>query len=204
MSVPLLGLHRRRSSHNGSAVAVLGRVSNKQPQAGRHRVTALCRTPRVLHASVQRCSRLHELHGRAATPRAASTRRTRPAPAARQRPYTARLRRSRHKHPATESARQAAHVLLDTVVSLDEDHDRLDALIGRAVPGVRKAVKWELAVLWRGWAGLVSELSYLHEVRESDVLPRHVAASRASAVSRRARMFDTSTSTRTISLTRHI
>ena len=52
---------------------------------------------------------------------------------------------------------------------------RLDALIVRTVPRVRKAVKCELAVLRIG-ARLVPQLSLLYEVRQSDVLPRQIAA----------------------------
>ena len=54
---------------------------------------------------------------------------------------------------------------------------RLDALVARVVPGVRKAVEMEFALLWRRRAGVVHQLSLLHEVREGDVLPRRVAAS---------------------------
>ena len=57
---------------------------------------------------------------------------------------------------------------------------RLDVLIGRTVPGVRKAIRMELAVLWSRGPGLVPQLPYVHELRQSGVLPRHVAASRSS------------------------
>ena len=74
---------------------------------------------------------------------------------------------------------------------------RLDALIVRAVPGVRKAVKWNspfYGVEGQGWF-----LSYplLHEVREGGVLPRRVAASRPARRVQAARTCATSTSTRT-------
>ena len=54
---------------------------------------------------------------------------------------------------------------------------RLDALIVRTVPGVRKAVKWNSP--FYGVEDQVWFLSYplLHEVREGGVLPRRVAAS---------------------------
>ena len=54
---------------------------------------------------------------------------------------------------------------------------RLDALIVRTVPGVRKAVKWNSPFYGVEDDGLVPQLSLLHEVHEGDVLPRHVAAS---------------------------
>ena len=53
---------------------------------------------------------------------------------------------------------------------------RLDTLIVRTVPGVCKAVKWNspfYGIEGRGW---FFELPYLHELREGDLLPRHVAA----------------------------
>ena len=54
---------------------------------------------------------------------------------------------------------------------------RLDALIVRTVPGVRKAVKWNSPLLRRRGPGLVPRLPLLHEVRQGGFLPRHVAAS---------------------------
>ena len=54
---------------------------------------------------------------------------------------------------------------------------RLDALIVRTVPGVRKAVKWNSPFYGVEGRGLVPQLSLLHEVRQSGFLPRHVAAS---------------------------
>ena len=51
----------------------------------------------------------------------------------------------------------------------------LDALVEHTVPDVFKAVKWELALLRNRGTGLVPQLSLLHEVRQSDFLPRHVA-----------------------------
>jgi hypothetical protein len=47
---------------------------------------------------------------------------------------------------------------------------RLNALIARTVPGVRKAVKWNSP-------GLVPRRPLLHEVRQGGFLPRRVAAS---------------------------
>ena len=54
---------------------------------------------------------------------------------------------------------------------------RLDALIVRTVPGVRKAVKWNSPLLRLRGPGLVPRLPLLHEVRQSGFLPRRVAAS---------------------------
>ena len=57
----------------------------------------------------------------------------------------------------------------------------LDALIVRTVPGVRKAVKWNSPFYGvEGQERLVPRLPLLHEVRQGDVLPRHVAASSAA------------------------
>jgi hypothetical protein len=53
---------------------------------------------------------------------------------------------------------------------------RLDELIVRTVPNVRKAVKWNS--LFYGIEGrLVPQLPLLHKLRQGGVLPRHVAAS---------------------------
>ena len=57
---------------------------------------------------------------------------------------------------------------------------RLDALIVRTVPGVRKAVKWNSPPLRRRGPGLVPRHPCLHELRQSCFLPRHVAASCSS------------------------
>ena len=54
---------------------------------------------------------------------------------------------------------------------------RLDALIVRTVPGVRKAVKWNSPFYGSRGPGLVPQLPLLHEVRQGGFLPRHVAAS---------------------------
>ena len=54
---------------------------------------------------------------------------------------------------------------------------RLDALIARTVPGVRKAVKWNSPLYGSRGPGLVSRPSLLHEVREGGFLPRLVVAS---------------------------
>ena len=54
---------------------------------------------------------------------------------------------------------------------------RLDALIVRTVPGVRKAVRWNSPLLWRRGPGLVPRLPLHHEVRQGGFLPRRVAAS---------------------------
>src|SRR5213080_3913600 len=53
---------------------------------------------------------------------------------------------------------------------------RLDALIVRTVPNVRKAVM-EFAALWSRESGLVSRHPLLHEIHQTGFLPRHVAAS---------------------------
>ena len=53
---------------------------------------------------------------------------------------------------------------------------RLDALITRTVPDVRKAVKWNSPLLRRRGRGLVPRRPLLHEVHQGGVLPRHVAA----------------------------
>ena len=53
---------------------------------------------------------------------------------------------------------------------------RLDALIVRVIPNVRKAVKWNspfYGVEGQGWFLVIPRL---HPLRQSDVLPRHVAA----------------------------
>ena len=54
---------------------------------------------------------------------------------------------------------------------------RLDALIVRTVPGVRKAVKWNSPFYGVEDQGLVPQLPLLHEVRQGGFLPRRVAAS---------------------------
>ena len=54
---------------------------------------------------------------------------------------------------------------------------RLDALIVRTVPGVRKAVKWNSPFYGSRGPGLVPRLPLLHELRQGGFLPRHVAAS---------------------------
>ena len=53
---------------------------------------------------------------------------------------------------------------------------RLDALIVRSVPGVRKAVKWNSPLYWVEGRGLVPWDALLHELRQTGLLPRHVAA----------------------------
>ena len=50
----------------------------------------------------------------------------------------------------------------------------LDALVVRAVPDVQKAVRWNSPFYGVEGGGVVPELPLLHEVRQSDVLPRHV------------------------------
>ncbi len=79
---------------------------------------------------------------------------------------------------------------------------RLDALIVRTVPGVRKAVKWNSPLLWRRGPGLVPRLPLLHEVRQGGFLPRHVAAPGPARRVQAARTCATSTSTRTTSSTK--
>ena len=54
---------------------------------------------------------------------------------------------------------------------------RLDALIVRTVPGVAKAVKWNSPFYGIEGQELVPRLPLLHELRQSDFLPRRVAAS---------------------------
>ena len=54
---------------------------------------------------------------------------------------------------------------------------RLDALIVRTVPGVRKAVKWNSPFYGIEGQGWFLSYSLLHEVRQSGFLPRRVAAS---------------------------
>jgi len=53
---------------------------------------------------------------------------------------------------------------------------RLDALIVRNVPNVRKAVRWNSPSM-APRARLVPQLPLHHEVRQGGFLPRHVAAS---------------------------
>ena len=57
---------------------------------------------------------------------------------------------------------------------------RLDTLITRTVPGVRKAVKWNSPFYGMEGARLVPELPLLHTLRESRLLPRRVAPSRSA------------------------
>ena len=57
---------------------------------------------------------------------------------------------------------------------------RLDAIITRAVPGVKKAVKWNSPFYGVEDGVLVPQFSCLHEVCESNVPERRVAASAAS------------------------
>jgi hypothetical protein len=54
---------------------------------------------------------------------------------------------------------------------------RLDALIVRTVPGVRKAVKWNSPLYGVEGQGWFLGIHLLHELRQSDFIPRHVAAS---------------------------
>ena len=53
---------------------------------------------------------------------------------------------------------------------------RLDEIIVRTVPDVRKCVRWELALLWCRGQGLVPERPRLHPLRQGDLLLRRVAA----------------------------
>lgn len=57
---------------------------------------------------------------------------------------------------------------------------RLDALIQRTVPDVRKAVRWNSPFLRRRGEGLVPQLPLLHEVCQGDLLPRYIARSRTA------------------------
>lgn len=52
---------------------------------------------------------------------------------------------------------------------------RLDALIERAVPDVRKAVKWNSPFYGVEGEGWFPQLSLLHEIHKGSLLPRHVA-----------------------------
>ena len=54
---------------------------------------------------------------------------------------------------------------------------RLDALIVRTVPGVRKAIKWNSPLYGVEGQGWFSRHPLLHEVRQSGFLSRRVAAS---------------------------
>ena len=54
---------------------------------------------------------------------------------------------------------------------------RLDALIVRTVPGVRKAVKWNSPFYGVEGQGWFLNFHTLHELRQGGFLPRHVAAS---------------------------
>ena len=53
---------------------------------------------------------------------------------------------------------------------------RLDALIVRNVPNVRKAVKWNSPFYGIEGQGWFLGVPLLHEVRQGGLLPRHVAA----------------------------
>ena len=55
---------------------------------------------------------------------------------------------------------------------------RLDALIVRTVPGVRKAVKWNSPLYGVEGQGWFLGIPLLHEIRKSGFLPRHLAESR--------------------------
>ena len=57
---------------------------------------------------------------------------------------------------------------------------RLDALIVRTVPGVRKAVKWNSPVLRSRGPGLVPRLPLLDQIRQGGIHPRHVTTSSPS------------------------
>ena len=54
---------------------------------------------------------------------------------------------------------------------------RLDALIVRTVPDVRKAVRWNTPFYGSRGPGLVPRLPLHHEVRQGGFPPRHIAAS---------------------------
>src|SRR5258707_12040088 len=54
---------------------------------------------------------------------------------------------------------------------------RIDALIVRTVPGVRKAVKWNSPLYGVEGQGWFLGVQLLDEVRQGGFLPRHVAAS---------------------------
>ena len=75
---------------------------------------------------------------------------------------------------------------------------RLDALITRTVPGVNKAVKWNSPFYGIEGQGWFLSYSLLHELRESGLLPRRVAAIRVPPGSFQAKTCATSTSARTM------
>jgi len=66
---------------------------------------------------------------------------------------------------------------------------RLDALIVRTVPNVRKAVKWNSPFYGIEGPGLVPLVPHLHALRQGDLLSRHVAAT-GPARRQQARYFD--------------
>ena len=57
---------------------------------------------------------------------------------------------------------------------------RLDALIARDRSGSAQGGQMEFSLLWSRRAGVVPQLSLLHEVREGGILPRRVAKSSAA------------------------
>ena len=57
---------------------------------------------------------------------------------------------------------------------------RLDALIVRNVPNVRKAVKWDSPFYGIEGQGWFLGGARLHPLRQGDLLPRHVAATRST------------------------
>ena len=79
---------------------------------------------------------------------------------------------------------------------------RLDALIVARRPRREEGGQMEHALLRRRGRRLVPQLPLLHEVREGDLLPRHVAQSRPRPARPSTRKCATSTSTRTSSTRR--
>jgi hypothetical protein len=57
-------------------------------------------------------------------------------------------------------------------------------------PGRAQGGQMELALLWHRWPGLVPQLPYLHELRQGDLLPRHVAATRSTGRQGQGRSLD--------------
>ena len=84
----------------------------------------------------------------------------------------------------TESARQAAHVLLDTVVSLDEDHDAIALAFTRlnevapltlSIGGARG---WPSSRCRRWWCTVAATRSFLSERRSARTRDPLCAAAR--------------------------
>ena len=80
---------------------------------------------------------------------------------------------------------------------------RLDALIVRSVPGVRKAVKWNSPFYGIEGQGWFLSFHVLHPLRQGDLLPWHLADDQSRpAARRRARTRAGSTSTKATASTK--